>query len=80
MTCSKPKYTVAALYNTPATAEIRGREMNWFDRAAKEIDDLYDQGQLSNEEYQEEMRGLRDEWRESAHEAAEQIYREQMDI
>ena len=53
--------------------------MNGADREAERIANAYERGELSPEEYQDEMRCLRHAVRVNAEEAAERAYREEME-
>lgn len=50
-----------------------------LDKHAEDIDKRYENGELTNEEYHEEMRSLRAEAREMAEDAAERAYNDSMD-
>lgn len=39
--------------------------MDWYDKAEKEIEDDYEQGRITLKEYNDLMRDLRAEWRET---------------
>ena len=52
--------------------------MNGFDRAAEQIEDMLERGEISSKEYEEYMADLRQEQRESAQEAAQQAYDDAM--
>ena len=47
---------------------------HWADRAEQELADAYNNGELSDSEYQAAMRDLRAEVREAAQEAADEAY------
>lgn len=49
-----------------------------FDKAHEQLEKAYDDGELTDEEFREEERGLRDEQREAAHEAADEAYNDTM--
>jgi len=46
----------------------------WMDRAEKQLWEAYERGDMSNKEYDAEMRDLRDELQQSAEEAADEAY------
>lgn len=48
--------------------------MEWFDKAVEEIEQDYDNGNISNKEYNEQMRELRCELRGAAEQHAEDAY------
>lgn len=50
----------------------------WYDRAVDELEKMLDEGQISNEDFQAEIRELNRELQSSAEEAAEQAYNDHM--
>lgn len=46
--------------------------MDWFDKAVEEIEEAYEAEEISDKEYNEQMRDLNEELRDSANEAAEE--------
>jgi uncharacterized membrane protein len=48
--------------------------MDWFDRAAEELDEQLENGEITDKEYRIEMAYLRAEYRDCAQEAAQDTY------
>ncbi len=48
--------------------------MDWFYKAEQQIEDDYEAGFISTEEYHEEMRSLRAEYEQAAQDAAAETY------
>lgn len=46
--------------------------MNWYDKACEQLDEALNNGEITQKEYREQMRDLREELRAGAEEAAEQ--------
>lgn len=45
--------------------------MHWFDKAEQDLHEQLDNGEISNKDFEAEMRYLRDDLRDQAREAAE---------
>ena len=52
--------------------------MSWYDREVERIEKDYDEGVLTNEEYDAEMRDLNESLRAEAEERAEAAYNDTM--
>ena len=48
--------------------------MEWYDRAALEIEQDFEKGELSYEEYKQQMRDLRAEYEQARCDAAQEAY------
>ena len=52
--------------------------MNWYDNAVKQLEQSLENGEITDEEFQAEIRNLNEELRETANEVAEQAYNDVM--
>lgn len=52
--------------------------MDWFDRAVEELERALDNGEITQKEFDSQMRDLRSELRASAEEAADNAYKDAM--
>jgi len=52
--------------------------MRWYDNAAERLEKALDNDEISDEEFREEMRGLNEELRQAASDAAEEVYNDTM--
>ena len=55
-----------------------GSEPQWFLTAERQLCEAYDKGDISESEFESEMRNLRDELRSCAEEAAVEAYNDTM--
>ena len=49
-----------------------------FDKLHEQLEEAYDKGELTDKEFREEERGLREEQRQEAQDAAEETYNDRM--
>lgn len=54
--------------------------MDWFDRAADQLEKDLDDGVIDHQEFGQEMAHLRAELRDAAEDAAEEAYRAEMGL
>ncbi len=47
---------------------------HWIDKAEKQIEDDFENGEITDKEYKEQMRDAHAEHEQEAHDAAEQAY------
>ena len=52
--------------------------MDWYDKAEEELVEALNNGEISNSEFQREMRELNAELRDQAHQAADEAYNDAM--
>jgi hypothetical protein len=73
------KATGPVISSGPATRhQLKGDHMDAYDREEQDIADRHSRGEITNKEYNKEIRDLQREWRWEAEESAQRAYDDEM--